>query len=139
MGSFTQHAQTLGIIEIPFFSTRFNEFLSRENIEYASGLGRTVRRIFNSLPVEILFLMPETSYISLFKVIVEQSLKTENRSNGLILSKDLALILTTIPEKNWLETKLEESEGLVKKAVKSRLVLSGSRRRLRHASGAPEA
>jgi glutamate dehydrogenase len=117
VGSFTQHAQTLGIIEIPFFSTRFKEFLARENIEYASGLGRTVRRIFNSLPVEILFLMSEDSYLSLFKVIIEQSLKTENRSNGLILNNDLALILTTIPEKNWVEGKLVESENLILTAL----------------------
>ena len=105
MGSFTQHAETLGIIEIPFFNMRFKDFFTREKIEYNSGLGRTVRRIFNSLPVEILFLMPESSYISLFKVIIEQSLKTENRSNGLTLTHDLAIILTTVPEKNWLETK----------------------------------
>ena len=114
IGSFTLHAQTLGIIEIPFFSDRFKEFLSKENIEYSSGLGRTVRRIFISLPVEILFLMPETAYLSLFKVIIEQSLKTENRSNGLLINEDLALILTTIPEKNWLESKLNESENLVR-------------------------
>ncbi|MBK9501432.1 MAG: NAD-glutamate dehydrogenase [Leptospiraceae bacterium] len=114
LGSFTLHAQTLGIIEIPFFSDRFKEFLSKENIEYSSGLGRTVRRIFNSLPVEILFLMPELAYLSLFKVIIEQSLKTENRSNGLLINEDLALILTTIPEKNWLESKLSESENLVR-------------------------
>lgn len=113
MGSFTLHAQTLGIIEIPFFKDRFKDFLLTENIEYSSGLGRTVRRIFNSIPVEILFLMPESSYISLFKVIIEQSLKTENRSNGLILNENLALILTTIPEINWLETKLSESEKLI--------------------------
>jgi hypothetical protein len=58
--------------------------------------------------------MPETAYLSLFKVIIEQSLKTENRSNGLLINEDLALILTTIPEKNWLESKLNESENLVR-------------------------
>ncbi|MBP9885290.1 MAG: NAD-glutamate dehydrogenase [Leptospiraceae bacterium] len=117
MGSFTQHAETLGIIEIPFFNMRFKDFFTIEKIEYNSGLGRTVRRIFNSLPVEILFLMPESSYISLFKVIIEQSLKTENRSNGLTLTHDLAIILTTVPEKNWLETKWIESNAIIKKSL----------------------
>ncbi|MBP7281944.1 MAG: NAD-glutamate dehydrogenase [Leptospiraceae bacterium] len=114
VGCFTIHAQTLGLIDIPFFKERFKEFFETEKIEYNSGLGRTVRRIFNSLPIEILFLMPEASYISLFKVIIEQSLKTENRSNGLMLNDDLSLILTTIPEKNWVENKWTETTGLIK-------------------------
>lgn len=113
VGCFTLHAQTLGLIEIPFYQTRFKEFFEKEKIEYNSGLGRTIRRIFNSLPIEILFLMPESSYLSLFKVIIEQSLKTENRSNGLELDKDLSLILTTIPEKNWIETKWLETNSLI--------------------------
>ncbi|HNK57144.1 MAG TPA: NAD-glutamate dehydrogenase, partial [Leptospiraceae bacterium] len=118
IGSFTIHAQTLGVIEIPFFNKRFRAFLDREKVEYSSGLGRSVRRIFNSFPIEVLFLVPESAYISIFKVIVEQSLKTENRSNGVILNSELSIILTTIPEKNWSETKLAETEKIVETVLK---------------------
>lgn len=117
IGSFTLHAQTLGVIEMPYFNKRFRAFLEREKIEFASGLGRSVRRIFNSFPIEVLFLVPETAYISIFKVIVEQSLKTENRSNGVILTNELSILLTTIPEKNWSESKLIDTENIIKSVL----------------------
>jgi glutamate dehydrogenase len=113
-GSFSQYAQSLGINEIPYFNTKFHRFLEVEKVEYKSGLGRTIRRIFNSLPVETLFLMEDTAYIDIYKVILEQSLKTQNRANGIMIHKDLALILTAIPEKNWSEEKWLQTSQIIK-------------------------
>ncbi|MCB1178527.1 MAG: NAD-glutamate dehydrogenase, partial [Leptospiraceae bacterium] len=48
-----------------------------------------------------------------YKVIIEQSLKTQNRSNGIIIKNDLALVLTAIPEKNWSEEKWLETSSIV--------------------------
>ncbi len=112
-GSFSQFAQSLGINEIPYFNSKFHHFLEIEKVEYKSGLGRTIRRIFNSLPVETLFLMEDTAYIDIYKVVLEQSLKTQNRANGIMIHKDLALILTAIPEKNWSEEKWLQTSKII--------------------------
>jgi len=113
VGSFNQYASMIGINNFPFMNTRFQKFMEREKIEPFSGLGRSVRRVFNVLPPEILFLMPESSYLSLFQVIIEQSLRTQNHSSGFLIDKDLGILVTSIPRKNWEESKWEETNKII--------------------------
>jgi glutamate dehydrogenase len=113
LGSFNQLASTIGINNIPLMEARFHDFLQSEGIESFSGLGRSVRRIFNAIPPEILFLMPQSAYISLFQVIIEQSLRTKNHSSGFLIGSDLGILITSIPQKNWEEGKWEEAAQII--------------------------
>lgn len=113
IGSFNQYAHNVGVNNIPVLNTRFKNFLQKEKIEPLSGLGRSVRRIFNSLPPEILFLLPEDYYLSLYQVIIEQSLRTKVSSSGFIIGKDLGIIITLIPARHWEEAKWEESQKFI--------------------------
>ena len=113
VGSFNQYAHNVGVNNIPILNARFKNFLHKEKIEPLSGLGRSVRRIFNSLPPEILFLIPEEHYLSLYQVIIEQSLRTKVSSSGFIIGKDLGIIITLIPAKHWEESKWEEAIKII--------------------------
>jgi glutamate dehydrogenase len=112
-GTFNQRGSNAGTSEIPVLRERLVRFMEKENIQMFSGLGRTVRMVFNYIPTEILFLLPQESYILIYSAIVEQSLKTNIRSNGIKLTDDLGLIITTIPEKDWSEEIWKQANSIV--------------------------
>lgn len=103
VGSLNQLAQYSGLLEIPVLNKRFQQFTSKENIQSYSGLGRTVRMLFNSIPTEVLFLIPESEYSNIYGSLIEQSLKNSNFSIGLILNSNLILIVSFIRETDWRE------------------------------------
>jgi glutamate dehydrogenase len=112
-GTFNQRGARSSIMEIPLMKDRLMNFMLEERIQPFSGLGRTVRMVFNYIPTEVLFLIPYKSYISIYGAIVEQSLKTNIRSNGIKLKENLALIITIIPEKYWSESKWENASKII--------------------------
>ena len=112
-GTFNQRGSNAGTSEIPVLRERLLRFMEREKIQFFSGLGRTVRMVFNYIPTEILFLLPNESYISIYSAIVEQSLKTNIRSNGIKLTDDLGLIITTIPERDWSEEIWKQANSII--------------------------
>jgi glutamate dehydrogenase len=112
-GTFNLRGSNAGTSEIPVLRERLTRFMEKENIQMFSGLGRTVRMVFNYIPTEVLFLLPQESYIHIYSAIVEQSLKTNIRSNGIKLTDDLGLIITTIPERDWSEEIWKEANSIV--------------------------
>ena len=112
-GTFNLRGSNAGTSEIPVLRERLIRFMEKENIQMFSGLGRTVRMVFNYIPTEVLFLLPQESYILIYSAIVEQSLKTNIRSNGIKLTDDLGLIITTIPERDWSEEIWKEANSIV--------------------------
>lgn len=115
VGSFNQFGKNSALVSIPYFRERFQNFLDREKIEQKSGLGRTTRMLFNYIPTEILFLLPEESYIRIHSAIIEHDLKSSLRSVGILLSHDLSLLISFVPESGWSDQKWEESDQVLEK------------------------
>lgn len=113
IGCLNQFAKASALVDIPYFNERFRRFLSREKIEVFSGLGRTTRMLFNYIPTEIIFLLPESYYIKLHSAMIEHSLRTALRSVGVQLSTDLGLVVSFVPEKNWSDVTWESSDRII--------------------------
>jgi len=122
IGSMNQFAKNSALIDIPFFKDKFSDFLSRENIEPFSGLGRTTRMMFNYVPTEIIFLLPEENYVSLHSATLEHSLKNTLRSVGVVLNENLGLIVSFIPETHWSESVYESSDRILQEIFPDALV-----------------
>ncbi|MCG9874934.1 MAG: NAD-glutamate dehydrogenase [Leptospiraceae bacterium] len=113
IGSLNEFAKSSVLVDIPYFNQRFLHFLKKEEIESKSGLGRTTRMLFNYVPTEILFLLPESAYSKLYSAILEHNLRNSLRSVGVCISDEIALIISFIPKRNWSEQKWEYSQNFV--------------------------
>jgi len=122
IGSLNEFAKSSVLVDIPYFKDRFNHFLNEEEIESQSGLGRTTRMLFNYVPTEILFLLPESAYAKLYSGILEHNLRNSLRSVGVVVSEDIALIISFIPKKNWSEQKWETCQKFIDSSFSESLV-----------------
>lgn len=113
IGSLNQFAKASALVDIPFFNTKFLEFMNQEGIEPFSGLGRTTRMMFNYIPTEIIFLFPASNYVKLHSANLEQSLRNSLRSIGVLIRKNKGLIISFIPESNWSEITYEKSDSII--------------------------
>lgn len=113
IGCLNQFAKASALVDIPFFRDRFQSFLKREQIEPFSGLGRTTRMMFNYIPTELIFLLPESSYINIHSATLEHSLRNTLRSVGVVIGEDLGLMISFVPESNWSEVAWETSDVLL--------------------------
>jgi glutamate dehydrogenase len=114
VGCLNQFAKASALVDIPYFRDRFHEFLKREMIEPFSGLGRTTRMMFNYIPTELIFLLPEKSYINIHSATLEHSLRNALRSVGVLISDEMGLLISFVPEANWSEITWESSDNILR-------------------------
>ncbi|MCB1192367.1 MAG: NAD-glutamate dehydrogenase [Leptospiraceae bacterium] len=116
-GSLSQAARNSALNDIPILKRNLHKFIAEENIQYNSGLGRTVRMMFNYMPKELLFLIPEHLYRQIFSSLMEHSLRTEIHSSFVLLNHGLVLFITFVPEKKWSEEKWKQVYFLIQKEI----------------------
>lgn len=116
-GSLSHAARTSALNDIPILKRNLYKFIEEEKIQYDSGLGRTVRMMFNYMPKELLFLIPENLYSQIFSSLMEHSLRNTIHSSHVVLSDDLVLFITFVPETKWSEEKWKQVYFLIKKEI----------------------
>jgi glutamate dehydrogenase len=114
IGCLNQFAKASALVDIPYYRDRFHEFLKREMIEPFSGLGRTTRMMFNYIPTELIFLLPEKSFINIHSATLEHSLRNALRSVGVVVSSEMGLLISFVPEANWSEITWESSDHVLR-------------------------
>lgn len=111
--SLSQNAQNAGMQEIPIYCNYLEDFMKNASIQNYSGLGRTVRMMFNYIPKEVLLVIPRQAYPAIYSAIIDQSLKSNIRSSGIHIQNELHLVISFIPEKNWSEEKWNEVPEII--------------------------
>ena len=122
IGSLSQKANHAGIGDIPILQSYFKQFIQEKNIEPFSGLGRTLRMMFNYIPTELLFILPKNNYTDLYKSFIERSFKYSLGSEGFTLNHRMALFVIFIPEKNWSEESSLKARKFISSLVPNSVV-----------------
>lgn len=118
-GIFNQHANNTSIREIPIIRDKFQNFTDKEKINPLSGIGRRLRLIFNTIPTELLFILPESSYRPIYSSIMEESMKSSTRSSGVLIDSGTCLLISFIPEANWEEEKIKTANTIIKDTLEN--------------------